>query len=156
MDKLRVKNFVKGAGWAYTGNLPEPPKGWRVGKLVFPLWSRLARRERIRLQGCIKGLENFPGDRIGPVECFHSSGQPLCKFIGTKESVCIRKEFNSQRNWFGTPTWPPFHCFGTPIWPLWLHVKSGLRGSTQSSSWLNRHATAFTRMTKEIESGFND
>ena len=31
------------------------------------------------------------------VECFHSRGQYLCKFIGTKESVCIRKEFNSQR-----------------------------------------------------------
>ena len=21
------------------------------------------------------------------------------------------------QDWFGTPTWPPFHCFGTPIWP---------------------------------------
>ena len=29
------------------------------------------------------------------MECFHSRGQHLCKFIGTKESVCIRKEFNS-------------------------------------------------------------
>ena len=32
-----------------------------------------------------------------PTEWFHSRGQYLCKFIGTKESVCIRKEFNSQR-----------------------------------------------------------
>ena len=31
------------------------------------------------------------------IECFHSRGQHLCKFIGTKESVFIRKEFNSQR-----------------------------------------------------------
>ena len=30
------------------------------------------------------------------IECFHSRGQHLCKFIGTKESVTIRKEFNSQ------------------------------------------------------------
>ena len=30
-------------------------------------------------------------------ECFHSRGQHLCKFMGTKESVCIRKEFNSHR-----------------------------------------------------------
>ena len=29
------------------------------------------------------------------IECFHSRGQHLCKFIGTKESVCIRKEYNS-------------------------------------------------------------
>ena len=31
------------------------------------------------------------------IERFHSHGQHLCKFIGTKESVCIRKEFNSHR-----------------------------------------------------------
>ena len=34
-------------------------------------------------------------------ECFHSRGQHLCKFIGTKESVCIRKEFNSHRTGLG-------------------------------------------------------
>ena len=27
-------------------------------------------------------------------------------------------------DWFGTPTWLPFHCFGTPIWPPWRHVKT--------------------------------
>ena len=32
---------------------------------------------------------------------FHSGGQHLCKFIGTKESVYIRKEFNSHRSGFG-------------------------------------------------------
>ena len=31
------------------------------------------------------------------IECFHSRGQRPYKFIGTKESVCIRKEFNSHR-----------------------------------------------------------
>ena len=36
-----------------------------------------------------------------PMECFHSRGQQLCKFIGTKESVCIRKEFNSHRTGLG-------------------------------------------------------
>ena len=34
-------------------------------------------------------------------ECFHSRGQHICKFIGTKESVWIRKEFNSQRTGLG-------------------------------------------------------
>ena len=33
--------------------------------------------------------------------CFHSRGQHLCKVIGTKESVCIRKEFNSHRTGWG-------------------------------------------------------
>ena len=31
------------------------------------------------------------------IQCFHSRGQHLCKFIVTKEMVCIRKEFNSQK-----------------------------------------------------------
>ena len=35
------------------------------------------------------------------IECFHSRGQHLCKFIGTKESVYIRKEFNSHRTSLG-------------------------------------------------------
>ena len=32
-----------------------------------------------------------------PIECFHSRGQHLCKCFGTKEIICIRKEFISHR-----------------------------------------------------------
>ena len=47
-------------------------------------------------------IDYFSGhkDRKGTlerIECFHSRGQDLCKFIGTKGSVCIRNEFNSHR-----------------------------------------------------------
>ena len=35
------------------------------------------------------------------IKCFHSRGQHICKFIGKKESVCIRKEFNSHRTGLG-------------------------------------------------------
>ena len=31
------------------------------------------------------------------IEHFHSHDQHLCKFIGTKEGIYIRKEFNSHR-----------------------------------------------------------
>ena len=31
------------------------------------------------------------------LDCFHPRGQQPCKFIGTKESVYIRKELNSDR-----------------------------------------------------------
>ena len=37
-------------------------------------------------------------------EPFHSRGQHLCKCLGKKESVYIRKSF--QQGWFGTPRWP--------------------------------------------------
>ena len=39
----------------------------------------------------------YSGWLMSLIECFHSRGQHVCKFIRTKESVCIRKEFNSQR-----------------------------------------------------------
>ena len=35
------------------------------------------------------------------IECFHSRGQHIRKFIVTKESVYIRKEFNSQGTGLG-------------------------------------------------------
>ena len=41
-------------------------------------------------------LVGFLKTELG-IECFHSRGQHLCKCIGTKESLCIRKEFKSHR-----------------------------------------------------------
>ena len=46
------------------------------------------------------------------IECFHSRGQHLFKYIGTKESVCIRKEFNSCRIGLGHQHGRRFIVFG--------------------------------------------
>ena len=46
-------------------------------------------------QGCFN--IDATGVTSAAIECFHSRGQHLCKFIGTKESVYIRKEFISHR-----------------------------------------------------------
>ena len=45
-------------------------------------------------------MQNFGGQERR-ILCFHSRGQRLCKFIGTKESVYIRKEFNSHKTGLG-------------------------------------------------------
>ena len=47
-----------------------------------------------------------------------------------------RKRLHKKRvqlplDWFGSPTWPLFHCLETPIWPPWrhletLHIKYGI------------------------------
>ena len=42
-----------------------------------------------------------PVEKVQLIECFHSRGQHVCKFVVSKESVCIRKEFNSQGNGLG-------------------------------------------------------
>ena len=34
-----------------------------------------------------------------------------------KRKFLHKKKVQLPQDWFGTPTWPPFHCFGTPIWP---------------------------------------
>ena len=41
-----------------------------------------------------------------------------------KRTRLHKKRVQLPEDWFGTPTWPPFHCFGTPIWPPWRHVKT--------------------------------
>ena len=57
-------------------------------------WSRQTPNFRIRmLLTSMCSLWQYRG--------FHSRGQHLCKFIGTKESVCIRKEFISHRTGLG-------------------------------------------------------
>ena len=49
-----------------------------------------------------RALRGGPLDGIRRViECFHSRGQHLCEFNGTKESVYVRKEFNSHRTGLG-------------------------------------------------------
>ena len=35
-----------------------------------------------------------------------------------------KKRIQLPQEWFGTQTWPPFHCFGTQISPPWRHVKT--------------------------------
>ena len=45
-------------------------------------------------------------------EHFHSRGQHLCKFIGTKESVLHKKRSKLPQVWFVSST---FHCFGIQI-----------------------------------------
>ena len=33
-----------------------------------------------------------------------------------KRESLHKKRVQPLQDWFGTPTWPPFHCFGIPIW----------------------------------------
>ena len=59
----------------------EPPLLWRNEI------NRLSQESRVQVGGCI--------------ECLHSRGEHLCKFMGTKESVCIRKELIFLRTGLG-------------------------------------------------------
>ena len=90
---------------------------------------------------------NCPVTSFVCIECFHSRDQHLCicirkefsshrvglghqrghRFIvnfWNKRKHLHKKRVHLPQDWFGTPTWPPFHCFGIPIWPPWCHVKT--------------------------------
>ena len=45
-----------------------------------------------------------------------------------------KKRVQLPEDWFGAPSWPPFHCFGTPIWPPWRHVKTLYREEGRRSA----------------------
>ena len=94
----------------------------------------------IKFKVCLRELKNFDGVheniRVVSVETF--------SFLFTKsyfwafsltwpassanlleqKKAFAQKGVQLPQDWFGTPTWPPFHCFGTPIWPPWRHVKT--------------------------------
>ena len=44
-------------------------------------------------------------------DCFHSRGQQLNKFLGTNVKFLHQTKVQATKDFFGTPTWPPFHCF---------------------------------------------
>ena len=45
------------------------------------------------------------------IDRFHSRGQQLYKFLGTKVKFLHPTRVQATKEFFGTPTWPPFHCF---------------------------------------------
>ena len=60
------------------------------------------------------------------IERFHSRGQQLCKCIGTKESLHIRKEFNSHRIGLG-------HQHGRHFMTLLLFWNTDMAAMTSGS-----------------------
>ena len=96
------------------------------------------------------------------IECFHSYDQHLCKFIETKESVCIRKEFNSQRTGLGHQHGRRFIVLGHQYGRrdvMWKHSKSDDDGSENvGKKWIyvlsNLFASTWTRSIRQMQATF--
>ena len=68
-----------------------------------------------------------------------------------KWNLLYKKRVQRPPDWFGTPTWPPFHCFGTPTWPPWRHVKtlySDVACFTAHEANLSCNKSAYCRLWK--------
>ena len=50
----------------------------------------------------------------------------------SKRKRLHKKRVQLPEDWFGTPTWPSFHCFRTPIWPPWRHVITPYMGTCRN------------------------
>ena len=59
-----------------------------------------------------------------PYRVFSLTWPAPMQIYRNKRKLLHKKRVQLPEDWFGTPTWPPFHCFGTPIWPPWRHVKT--------------------------------
>ena len=51
------------------------------------------------------------------IDCFSLTWPASMQIYWNKRERLHKKRVKLPRDWFGTPTWPPFHCFGTPTWP---------------------------------------
>ena len=60
----------------------------------------------------------------GSYRVFSLTWPAFMQMFWNKRNHLHKKRVHLPQDWFGTPTWPPFHCFGTPIWPTWRHVKT--------------------------------
>ena len=70
-------------------------------------------------------LNNIPQISPPPLYRAFSLTWPVSMQIYWNKRKCLhKKRVQLPRDWFGTPTWLPFHCFGKPIWPPWRHVKT--------------------------------
>ena len=59
-----------------------------------------------------------------PYRVFSLTWPASMQIYRNKRRRLHKKRVQLPQDWFGTPTWPPFHCSGTPIWPPWRHVKT--------------------------------
>ena len=66
-----------------------------------------------RLRTRQDGVEN----RAKVYRVFSLTWPASMQIFWNKRKRLHKKGVQLPQDWFGTPTWPPFHCFGTQIWP---------------------------------------
>ena len=103
---------------------------------------------RAKLLFCLLNLLFFPRSRCPPyrridVNCqnwpiigyrvFPLTWPAPMQIYWNRRKSLHKKIVQLPQDWFGTPTWLPFHCFETPTWPPWRDVKT-----LCTRSWLIR------------------
>ena len=72
----------------------------------------------------MKSAARTTASAVGNYRVFSLTWPAYMQIYRNKRKRLHKKRVQLPGDWFGTPTWPPFHCFGTPIWPPLRHVKT--------------------------------
>ena len=87
---------------------------WRTGnELVIYITLPICVGVRVRV------TEDAQNNRV-----FSLTWPASMQIYWNKRKRLHKKGTQLPKDWFGTPTWPPYYCCGTPIWPPWRHVKT--------------------------------
>ena len=65
----------------------------------------------------LQNTRPFRGFRFFSYRVFSLTWSASMQIYWNKRKRLHKKRVQLPQDWFGTPTWPPFHCFGTPRWP---------------------------------------
>ena len=69
-------------------------------------------------------VQVYFGTVILPYRAFSLTWPVSMQIYWNKRNHLHKKRVQLPQDWFGTPTWLPFHCFRTPKWPPWRHAKT--------------------------------
>ena len=83
-----------------------------------PVRQRITYKILLLTNKALNGIApKYIADLLQPYRVFSLTWPAYMQIYWNKRKRLHKKRVQLPEDWFGTPTWPPFHCFGTPIWP---------------------------------------
>ena len=122
---IRAMKYKKDVAGKYTRTCA--PLAGKYTNRIFE--SKIAQQEKICLP-CKSSRTEIQTYKVEertfgtPCRAFSITCTATMQINCNKRKRLHKKRVQLPQDWFGTPTWPPFHCFGTPIWLAWCHVKT--------------------------------
>ena len=116
---------------------PSPILLWKILAASFSKRGYLQNLIKMSLI-CMK-MKLYRRNRAYALTC------PVAMQINWNKRKCLhKKRVQLPQDWFGTPTWPPFHYFGTPMWLTCTLRAYSLSTLWRSTTWGSQSTTPGT------------
>ena len=112
-----------------------------------------------RVSTCAFASERFarpkktPALQAKPNSAFSLTWSASMLIYWNKRKFLHKKRVQLPQDWFGTPTWPPFHCSETLIWPPWRHVKTLYILGPVYKTWRTVYMRIWNETLARLEAG---